>query len=71
MRFLLFVAGVWLVMQILKMVFQGLSRPSPPRQKRTYGVGGSPAQSPQEEFKNIQEADFVDITESDKGKGRK
>jgi hypothetical protein len=71
MRFLLFIAGVWLAIQLIKLIMQSLWRPPQPRQKRTYGVGGSPTQSPREEFKNVEDADFIDITESEKEKDKK
>jgi hypothetical protein len=71
MRFFLFVAVAWLFTRIVKFVFQIMSQRRRQQKKPDYGVGGKTTQSPEVEFKDVQEAQFEDITESKKEKAPK
>lgn len=65
MRFFLFVVVGWLITKIIGLVFRSMSqRKQPPRRKENNF--GEQKPNPQVEFKDIKDADFVDITEKEK-----
>ncbi len=68
LRFLLFIVTAWLIGKILRMLYLALTRPnSASRQMRgKYGVGTSAPQPPAMEFKDVQDAEFEDLTDTKK-----
>ena len=67
MRFFLFVGVVWVLSKLAKLLFASMSRPSEKKeQQRKYCVGGQTAQPPPVEFKDVQDAQFEDVTDKEK-----
>ena len=65
-RFILFVILAWLASKVLGIIFQGMARvPRNGNSRKRYGVGTQQPKPPAMEFKNVKDADFVDITEEE------
>jgi hypothetical protein len=64
LRFVLYVILFWLISYILKVVFKTLSLPRQQQQRRD-GVGRQSEKPPAVDFKDVQDAEFKDITEKE------
>jgi ABC-type amino acid transport substrate-binding protein len=68
LRFLLFVILAWLVGKILRVLYLALvhSNSASRSARGKYGVGTSAQQPPAMEFKDVQDAEFEEITDPTK-----
>lgn len=66
-RFLLFIAILWLVSKLAGLIFRRLSRPSQKEAHRPkYGFTKSHPPTPQMDFKDVKDAEFEDLPEKEK-----
>ncbi len=66
-RIFLFVAIIWLVSKVARLIFIAMRRTSTKETHRPkYGFGKSPSATPQVDFKNVKDAEFEDLPEKDK-----
>ena len=65
MRFFLFVAVAWLIATIVKLVFRSMSQPEQ-RQRKPDNNFRETNPNAQMDFKNVQDAQFEDITKKEK-----
>jgi hypothetical protein len=67
MRFLLFAGVAWLLFGIIRLVLRSISQSSAKQKpSRKYGIGKQKPEATQVEFKDVQDAEFVDVTEKEK-----
>lgn len=62
LRLVFWVILAWLIGKVIRAVIHALTQPAPHNARRKYDVGSATQQSASVEFKDIQDAEFEEIT---------
>jgi len=63
LRFLLLIILAWLIGKVLRAVIVALTQRASPKARRKYDVGSATQPSASAEFKDVEDAEFEEITD--------